>query len=142
MNEEQNDTPEPATPRRSLRRPALSEINEYHAIPNGGIGAAIQETPKSTSPDEQIILQRGPRRKPLTWSPYEYDKTKMLGPPREWTPEKSPSPRPDISSKLRRRLVLTPDRIPEMGETIANRLRSFTKQREAVNNRNKFTKNK
>lgn len=52
-------------PRRSLRL-ALSEINE---------SALEQSTPsKSTNVEELLVIQRGPRRKPITWSPVDYDR--------------------------------------------------------------------
>lgn len=112
-NEEENNLP-----RRSLRL-ALSEINE--------IARSQNSTPrKSTNPDEMIIIQRGPRRKPITWSPVDYDRTKLLAPPREKTPEPVPQ-KCEINPKLRRRLIMSPGKSPsqDLGEVIAKKLRSL-----------------
>lgn len=106
-------------PRRSSRRIALTELND----------SPEPETPKSASPDELVIIQRGRRRKPITWSPYEYDKSNLLVPSQERTPEKSPSSsRIEITSKLRRRLILTPEKgsQAELGEIIAKKLKSLS----------------
>lgn len=105
-------------PRRSLTRSALTELNE----------TPEPETPKSTSPDEMVIIQRGPRCKPLTWSPYEYNKTNLLAPARDKTPEKITPSRPEINSKLRRRLVMSPEKCSqtELGEAIAKKLKLFS----------------
>lgn len=107
-------------PRRSLRL-ALTEINEVAGSPNASTPS------KSTNPDEMIIIQRGPRRKPITWSPVEYDRSKLLGPSREKTPEPTPPKRSEINPRLRRRLVMSPTKGPsqELGLIIAKKLRSL-----------------
>lgn len=98
-------------PRRSSRI-ALMEVNET---------VLTDENPnKTSSPDEMVIVQRGPRKKPITWSPLEYDKI-VLGVNREKTPEPVVTP---MNPKIRRRLVLTPDSSQELGEVIAKKLRS------------------
>ncbi|KAG5882536.1 hypothetical protein JTB14_038147 [Gonioctena quinquepunctata] len=108
-------------PRRSLRL-VLTEINETSVVPNDG-------TPnKSTSPDEMIIIQRGPRKKPLTWSPLEYNRSKILAPPREKTPEPVVHRHKcEINPRLRRRLVLSPGKIPsqDLGILIAKKLKAL-----------------
>lgn len=104
-------------PRRSSRRIALTELND----------SPEEDTPKSASPDELVIIQRGPRRKPITWSPYENDKNNLLEPSGTKTPVKEPANRVEISSKLRRRLIFTPDKTSqkELGEFIAKKLKSL-----------------
>lgn len=105
-------------PRRSLRL-ALTEITEAESYNT--------RTPvKSTSPDEMIIIQRGPRRKPIVWSPVEYDRRKILSQPREITPEKVIK-KCDINPRLRRRLTLSPTKngSQELGTTIAKRLKAM-----------------
>lgn len=108
-------------PRRTSRRHALTELNDSPEL----------ETPKSASPDELIIIQRGPRRKPITWSPYEPNKNNLLVPSQDKTPEKvqeqQHSHRVEINSKLRRRLILTPEKGTdvELGEIIAKKLKSL-----------------
>lgn len=113
-------------PRRSLRRAALTELNE--TTPEE------MQTPKSSSPDEMVILQRGPRRKPITWSPVDYGKTKILGPPRECTPEKVSTSRPELNSKLRRRLALSPSKNSSstLGQVIAKKLKSLPRPSEST----------
>lgn len=112
--EEEEALIEENTPRRSLRL-ALAEINEH-----------ICDTPKSTNPDEMIIIQRGPRRKPITWSPVEYSRTKLLGPSRDKTPEPV-AQRSEINPRLRRRLVLSPSKGPsqEFGIIITKKLKAL-----------------
>lgn len=108
-------------PRRSLRL-ALTEINELAESPN------VSTPSKVTNPDEMIIIQRGPRKKPITWSPVEYDRSKLLlSSSREKTPEPTPPKRSDINPRLRRRLVLSPSKGPsqELGMIIAKKLRSL-----------------
>lgn len=104
---------------RIIRRHALTEIND----------SPEPETPKSASPDELIIIQRGPRRKPITWSPFEPNKNHLLIPSQEKTPEKEQqySNRIEVNSKLRRRLILTPEKGTgdELGEIIAKKLKSL-----------------
>lgn len=103
-------------PRRSMRREALTEINED----------TQPRTPQATSPDEMVIIQRGPRKKPLTWSPYEYNRSQVLGPPRQLVTD-TPIPRgPELNPKLKRRLIMSPEKKQrEMGELISKRLRSL-----------------
>lgn len=115
-------------PRRSLRL-ALSEINESAESSSG------TSTPnKSTSPDEMIIIQRGPRCKPITWSPVEYDRSNILQPSREKTPEPATRKKCEINPRLRRRLVMSPSKGPsqDLGLVIAKKLRSLK------NEKNKF----
>lgn len=119
MEEEQQEENPPVL-RRSLRRAALTELNDI--LPESA------ETPKGASPDEMVILQRGPRRKPLTWSPVDYDKSKILGPPRATTPERERPTGPKLNAKLRRRLVLSPTKSSgsaELGRVIAEKIRSL-----------------
>lgn len=77
------------TPKRNI----LSEVNEIGAL-------------KDASPDELVIIQRGPRCKPETWSPFNFDKDMLLS--RNKTPEKMYHRRPEVSARLRRRLTLSP----------------------------------
>ncbi|CAH0561005.1 unnamed protein product [Brassicogethes aeneus] len=106
---------------REQTRLVLTEVNET---------VAEQETPnKESSPDEMLIMQRGPRRKPITWSPVDYDKFVVFGGSRgEKTPEPvvvSPA-RPDMNPKIRRRLIMTPEKTSsDLGEVIAKKLRSL-----------------
>lgn len=105
-------------PRRSLRI-ALTERNESQEMLN---------TPnKNSSPDEMVIIQRGPRRKPITWSPVEYDRNKVLAPPREKTPEPVLPVRSELNPKLRRRLIMSPNKSPseDLGLVIAKKLRAL-----------------
>ncbi|XP_030745792.1 uncharacterized protein LOC115874696 [Sitophilus oryzae] len=106
-------------PRRSLRL-ALSEINET---------SPDQNTPnKNSNVEELLVIQRGPRKKPITWSPVEYDRLKLLGPPREKTPEPVVVRKSDINPRLRRRLIMTPEKNPsqELGYFIAKKLKSLS----------------
>lgn len=116
------DQEQPQAPRRSLRRAALTELNETRP-------EDANLTPRSSSPDEFIIMQRGPRKKPITWSPVDYDKSKVLGPPRDVTPEPVDTGRskPDINPKLRRRLALSPSKNASvtLGVVIAKKLKSL-----------------
>lgn len=105
-------------PRRSLRL-ALTELNESQEL---------ESTPnKNSSPDEMVIIQRGPRRKPITWSPVDYNRTKILGPPRERTPEPVLPIRSELNPKLRRRLIMSPNKSPseDLGLVIAKKLRAL-----------------
>lgn len=116
--EQQIEDIQPPQPRRSLRRSALTELNET--------SLESSETPRSASPDEMVILQRGPRRKPVTWSPIDFDKTKMLGPPREKTPERVTGRK--INPKLRRRLTMSPENEDSaLGKVIAEKIKSLQK---------------
>lgn len=91
-------------PRRSLRL-VLSEINEVSEEPN-------ERSPnKSTSPEEMLIVQRGPRIKPITWSPFDYDQTKIFIPSKDKPPEPI-TKKCDIHPRLRRRLILSPTKSP------------------------------
>lgn len=106
-------------PRRSLRL-ALTEINEITDEPN-------DRTPKKTaSPEEMLIAQRGPRRKPITWSPFDYDRTKLFIPPRDKTPEPV-TKKCEIHPRLRRRLILSPTKGPskDVSTVIAKKLKSL-----------------
>lgn len=119
FNENGNNT------RRTSRRVALSELNESSDDSNSNI----------TSPDEMVIVQRGPRRKPLTWSPFEYNTStsKSFIVTNERTNVETPSPgRPELNLKLRRRLVMTPDKSPQLGEAIAKKLRALPKFEEKL----------
>lgn len=124
---EEEEPPEENSPplRRSLRRMALTELNDNDSPPS----ETGEETPRHqgiTSPDEMVILQRGRRKKPLTWSPVDYDK---LGPPRELTPDREvPSGHKLMNSKLRRRLVLSPGKNSNnfsLGKMIAQKIKSL-----------------
>lgn len=120
MEEEQPEENVSPPRRRSLRRVALTELND--ALPEN------PETIQAASPDEMVILQRGRRRKPITWSPVDYDKTKILGPPREITPEREMLSRPKLNPKLRRRLVLSPTKnnnSSTLGKVIAEKIKSL-----------------
>ncbi|XP_018320843.1 uncharacterized protein LOC108733968 [Agrilus planipennis] len=101
------DENEENIPRRSSRRSALTEIPPEQVVSTTPNILDSSETPVP-SPDELVIVQRGRRRKPVMWSPIDYNKTDLLGPSRDRTPEKIPQ-RSEMSSKLRRRLVLSPD---------------------------------
>jgi len=113
--------PEEDAPRRQLRRVVLTPLET-----NVSEHTENDRTP-TVSQDEFIIQQRGRRCKPITWSPVEYSKTDLLGPPREKTPERV-AHRAEISSKLRRRLVMSPGRNPpsELGDAIAKKLRAMS----------------
>lgn len=78
------------TPRRNI----LSEVNEIGPL-------------KDASPDEMVIIQRGPRCKPETWSPFEFNSKDILS-TKDKTPEKVQHRRPEVSARLRRRLTLSP----------------------------------
>ncbi|CAG9762893.1 unnamed protein product [Ceutorhynchus assimilis] len=111
-------------PRRSLRL-ALSEINER---------APEESTPsKTTNVEELLVLQRGPRKIPITWSPVEYNRTKLLGPPRDKTPEPQPR-KSDIHPRLRRRLIMSPEKnqSQELGHFIAKKLKNLQQNLEAA----------
>ncbi|KAF7273974.1 uncharacterized protein LOC143205213 [Rhynchophorus ferrugineus] len=117
MNEQVQE--EPNLPRRSSRL-ALSEIND---------ASKGQTTPnKNSNVEELLVIQRGPRKKPITWSPVEYDRSKLLAPPRETTPEPATVHKLDINPRLRKRLIMTPEKNPsqELGYFIAKRLKSFS----------------
>lgn len=121
MEEEQPEE-NPSSPRRSLRRMALTELND--TLPESS------QTPKSTSPDEMVILQRGRRKKPITWSPVDYDKTKLLGPPRDVTPDREKPSGPRLNPKLRRRLAMSPSKNSNnssLGRIIARKIKSLPK---------------
>lgn len=79
------------TPRRSI----LSEVND-------------NSSSKDASPDELVIIQRGPRYKPETWSPFEFNGDVLYGSSKDKTPEKISPRRPEVSARLRRRLTLSP----------------------------------
>ncbi|KAL3266935.1 hypothetical protein HHI36_011085 [Cryptolaemus montrouzieri] len=109
-------------PRRSMRRLALSEINEASSTPT-----------KSESPDERVIIQRGRRCKPITWSPLDYDRTKIMQKSCEKTPEKITTPRIElVSSRLRRRLIMSPTKTvaEDLGSHIAKKLRALERKEE------------
>lgn len=95
-------------PRRAFRL-ALTEINEV------AVESEERSPNKSTSPEEMLIAQRGPRRKPITWSPFDYDRTKL--PPRDKTPEPVQK-KCEIHPRLRRRLVLSPSKGPSQDLSI------------------------
>ncbi|XP_050511863.1 uncharacterized protein LOC126887954 [Diabrotica virgifera virgifera] len=102
-------------PRRSLRI-ALIELNEH-----------IPDTPKSTNPEEMLVIQRGPRKKPITWSPVDYHKIgSLLAPSRDRTPEPVVT-KSEINPRLRRRLIMSPSKSPsqEMDVFIAKKLRAL-----------------
>ncbi|KAL1505794.1 hypothetical protein ABEB36_005273 [Hypothenemus hampei] len=62
---------EPNLPRRSLRL-ALSELNESSGSPS---------TPKkNVNVEEVLVMQRGPRKKPITWSPLDYERLNVATP--------------------------------------------------------------
>lgn len=86
--QEENPTP---------RRPILSEVNEIGSI-------------KDASPDELVIIQRGPRCKPETWSPFEFHRDCVQS--KDKTPDKTSHRRPEISARLKRRLTLSPTKDP------------------------------
>nr|CAH7733907.1 unnamed protein product [Callosobruchus chinensis] len=54
-----------------------------------------------------IIVQRGRRRKPITWSPVDYDKSVILAPPKDQVGPEAPK-KCEINPRLRRRLVMSP----------------------------------
>ncbi|KAK5643714.1 hypothetical protein RI129_007559 [Pyrocoelia pectoralis] len=113
MEESQDDVPFPVLTRGALV-PVVTNINT--------------QTPENTkSPDEFIIQQRGRRCKPIVWSPIEYSKRDLLGTFREKTPEKSVR-RVEINSKLRRRLIMSPERnyTSSLGDTIAKKLKALS----------------
>ncbi|GLV35415.1 hypothetical protein CBL_01435 [Carabus blaptoides fortunei] len=80
-------------------------LGEISQIPNMN-NMDNQTTPKSSSPDEMVIQQRGPRVMPLTWSPVDCNKMNILAPPRDKTPERNPVK--ELRPRLRRRLTLSP----------------------------------
>ncbi|KAK4886836.1 hypothetical protein RN001_003107 [Aquatica leii] len=108
-------------PFRDLRRGALTPVitNIDRFTPENQVTAA--------SPDEFIIQQRGRRCKPITWSPVDYNKTDILGPPRDKTPDRL-TRGTEINSKLRRRLIMSPDRnhTNKLGDAIAKKLKAIS----------------
>ena len=109
------------------RRSALAEINVFTESWSNVSDPNIPEsfvTP-SASPDELIIQQRGPRQKPITWSPVDYNKIDLLSKPRDKTPERFPVK--EVNPRLRRRLALSPGKNParEMGEHFKKKLRTL-----------------
>lgn len=119
--------PDENAPRRSLRRSVLAPLDNTATV-------LRNNTPGNTSSpqisaDEYIIEHRGRRKKPITWSPVDYNKLDVLGPPREKTPERVPQ-RPDISSKLRRRLTMSPVKdnstTSPLGDSIAKKLKALS----------------
>lgn len=86
------------------RGPVLVEttrLENYFNVTN-----QIQTTPKISSPDEMVIQLRGPRVKPLTWSPVDCNSFSVLRPRREKTPERHPVK--EMRPGLRKRLTLSP----------------------------------
>lgn len=108
---------EEENPRRALRL-VLTEINEVAEEPGD------RSPNKSTSPEEMLIAQRGPRRKPITWSPFDYDRIKL--PHREKTPEPVQK-KCEIHPRLRRRLVLSPSKGPsqDLSAIITKKIKSL-----------------
>lgn len=102
--------------RRSARL-ALTEIIFNETI--------THETPnKNVSADEMIIIQRGPRRRPITWSPLE-EKTPR-SPQDIKKPTETLSKRPSLNPKLRRRLILSPSKnSSDLGSAIAKKLKAL-----------------
>lgn len=103
-----------AEPRRSARL-ALTEISLNESI--------REETPnKNVSADEMVIIQRGPRKKMIIWSPIEQERTAR----KSESPKETSCRRPSINPKLRRRLILSPTKTSvELGNAIARKLRSL-----------------
>ncbi|RZC39974.1 hypothetical protein BDFB_002635 [Asbolus verrucosus] len=104
-------------PRRSARL-ALTEIH---------FNESSHETPnKNVSADELVIIQRGPRRKPVMWSPVEQDRTPPRKTSKDNTPVETLPKRPSLNPKLRRRLILSPTKNScNLGNVIAKKLRSL-----------------
>lgn len=100
--------------RRRSARLALTEIQ---------LNETSHETPnKHVSADEMVIILRGPRKKPIVWSPVEQDATPQSRKKLE-TLLKKP-----LNSKLRRRLILSPTKnSAELGNVIARKLRALPK---------------
>ncbi|KAF5297347.1 hypothetical protein FQA39_LY12186 [Lamprigera yunnana] len=104
-------------PDRILRRGALTPVITNVAVtPENKISTAAL--------DEFIIQQRGRRCKPITWSPIDYSKADLLRPNRDVTPDRI-TRGIEINSKLRRRLIMSPDRnrTSKLGNTIAKKLK-------------------
>ncbi|CAH1370578.1 hypothetical protein MTP99_012138 [Tenebrio molitor] len=104
-------------PRRSARL-ALTEIT---------LNESSHETPnKNVSADEMVIIQRGPRRKPIIWSPVDQDRTPVRKLSKEKNSAETLPKRPSLNPKLRRRLILSPTKNSvELGSAIAKKLRSL-----------------
>lgn len=124
------------TPRRSTRRrSALSEISpEEAAIRTSNVSEATDVRGSTPSPDEMIIQQRGRRRKPITWSPLDYNKTNLLGPPRDKTPEPPSRQMTEARSKLRRRLIMSPVRGSQapLGQALTKKLKALAVSRNDI----------
>lgn len=117
------ETEETPVPRRPTRRFALSEVNESGGTPT-----------KNSSPEERVIIQRGRRCKPITWSPLDFNRNQILQKSADKTPEKLISRTELISSRLKRRLILSPTKPKlqpdELGSYIAKKLGMMTKKGE------------
>ncbi|KAB0796605.1 hypothetical protein PPYR_10666 [Photinus pyralis] len=115
------EEPENEPPFRVLRRGTLTPVvtNIHAQTPESKLSAK--------SPDEFIIQQRGRRCKPIVWSPVEYNKKDLFGPPRDKTPERV-TRGVEINPKLRRRLVMSPDRnlTSSLGDAIAKKLKALS----------------
>ncbi|XP_044748335.1 uncharacterized protein LOC123309335 [Coccinella septempunctata] len=124
MEAEETQAPVPV-PRRSLRRFALSEVNEPGGTPT-----------KNQSPEERAIIQRGRRMKPITWSPLDYNRNNVLQKSSDKTPEKHVVSRTElISSRLKRRLILSPTKPkskPDDGSLMARKLRMIDRKGEEI----------
>ena len=104
-------------PRRSARL-ALTEISFNESL--------NEETPnKNVSADELVIIQRGPRRKPIIWSPVELDRSSARKSKEQGSMDSVPR-RPSLNPKLRRRLILSPTKgSGEISGAIVKKLRSL-----------------
>lgn len=101
----------------------LGEISQLPNITNPS-PTNNESTPKSSSPDEMVIQQRGPRVIPATWSPVDCSKFNILEQSsRQKTPEKIPVR--DMKPGLRRRLTLSPVKYSAVNETVMKRIKSL-----------------
>lgn len=107
--------------RRGQNQQVLGEITQVPNAPQ----IENQATPKSSSPDELVIQQRGPRVIPATWSPVDC-KFNILAPStRHQTPDKKPIR--DMKPGLRRRLTLSPVKTtPPVNDAVMKRIKMLS----------------
>lgn len=96
------DQPSPEDNAQRREQPVLGEIRRLENYVN----VVNDSTSKCTSPDEMVIQLRGPRVKPITWSPVDCSKLSMLAPQVDKTPDRQPVK--EMKPGLRRRLTLSP----------------------------------
>lgn len=98
-------------------------LGELTQVPNAS-QSENQSTPKSSSPDELVIQQRGPRVIPATWSPVDCKFNILTPSTRHQTPDKKPIR--DMKPGLRRRLTLSPVKTPPVNDAIMKRIKMIS----------------